>query len=264
MKRMQNKQVICRLVTLSIVAVGLLWIPSARCSADAASNLPVIGALDYPLDKAVVRNPWLQMAGTGWPSMASDVVARLASTPSTKEKDHFSHWMRDTVSEEWLPSDLQSVPFLAGSGFVHVKQASDYRVRIREVEKPACSGSSIMTKAIVAAVEPASEHVAFPKTQQGLLPLLRRFLSKGLGAHLASDSLAKPEMNNMPPVWTESEAGSFLALYPKTSTIPVQVYAWTDGRILLISLYEDVKYGEGPVPQPNLGSPPVPREKTKN
>jgi len=63
------------------------------------------------------------------------------------------------------------------------------------------------------------------------------------------------------------KGGPFLAAWPSPDaggnkdSLPIQFYAWTDSRILLIALYEDVQYGYGRVPAPKIGPSSAPKPK---
>lgn len=244
-------------IVVMLLGAGAWYIRAQVTAVAAASQTPAVGPLDYPVDAKIVRNPWLIKAAGGWPSMKPEDISKNILVPSDKQRRHFEEWVRGTVRAEWLSADFQQVPFLAGKGFIYVQQNSNYRVRIREAEEPFFTGSSTTTKAIVIAVEPLSGAVSMPRSQEGFLSLLRCFLSDSLDAFLNPASLGTGDNYHMPPVYQELPEGTFLALYPKSKK-PIQLYAWTDGRILLVALYQDVQYKDGPSPPPQVEPTPPP------
>ena len=96
-----------------------------------------------------------------------------------------------------------------------------------------------MTKAILIAVEPLAVQIPKPVTKDTMAALVGHFLTPSIPVSMEGD-YDEARFRVLPGAY-------FLARWPTGTGWPIQIYAWTDGKILLIALYEDVQYvGPGP------------------
>ncbi len=231
----------------SVKAVGIFALATAAVIICLASTSPntyensqrtPAGPLDYRMGSGGTANPWIILA-CRWPSMEAANLAVRQRTPPPGAREHFARWVKASVGGQWLPGGFpEDIPYLDNWGFISVKETEDYRVRVREATKPAYSGSSIMTKAILIAVEPMAGQILTPQTQDTMPALLGQFLGPEVPISTAEDKRI--------PRFREQSGAYFLARCPVGSRLALQLYAWSDGNILLIAIYEDVNYSSGP------------------
>ncbi|MBI3945514.1 MAG: hypothetical protein HY321_06330 [Armatimonadetes bacterium] len=231
----------------AIAAATVLWLcpGSGTSEAERSSGSQTIPALDHPLNSTEVRNQFLQLAATGWPAMQTSTARTQDSTPVSEEKTRFATWVGAWVAKEWQPKDFAEVPYVAGVGLVHVRETADYRLRVREVLKPARPGSAIMRRAYAVVVEPLRGDMRVPRTDDELVGLVSGFIVPAVGPGL--------EEQEVPARWHRQRAtdgGRFMYMTPEGNLHlpPVVLYAWVEKRILLIALYEDIHLREDPAP----------------
>ncbi len=248
-----------QIVLLAVILLMLTCVEILASSGSSAIKTSEIGALNYPIDKTVIRNPWLIAAASNWPSMIVEKLVLNTSVPTEVDQERFTKWIRGTVNNQWLFNDIESVPYLTDLGFVHVKTNAEYQVRIREAQKPMSKGSHVMIKAIVMAITPLSGDIHLPKTECEFLFLLQSFLNPELGDFLKSEDLRMLTGECiLPPVHKKLGGGIFLAVWPQKSSMGIQLYAWTDGKIMLVVFYEDGQYTDGPPRKPEVNPLPQP------
>ena len=82
--------------------------------------------------------------------------------------------------------------------------------------------------------------------------LVQRFLGPKLRLPVSTAN------DQMAPRFLTLPGAFFIARWPGDGDLPVHLYAWTDGKILLAAAYEDVQYGSGPIPAPQVQPLPPP------
>jgi hypothetical protein len=240
---MRQKVMRWRILPIVIVVGCLVIAATAYVTTRAESKA---AGLTYDMGADTPANPWIAEA-CRWPS--GDSAPR---TPPANAREQFAEWVQGVVAQEWLPGGSpKEVPYLEAWGFVSVKEANGYRVRVREGSKPAYEGSGIKTKAILMAAEPLTGDIPLPDTEEAMSALLGRFLGPAVPVSTADDQAQ--------PHFQRTSLARFLARWPGSGDLPVQLYAWTDGKVLLVAAYEDVQYGSGPTPPPQVQptSPPL-------
>lgn len=246
-----NKHRTTTFIAWVVALIGVLSIPLFVSHA-AAATTPEVGALDYPLEKAVC-NQWLILAAKGWPAMTMDTISQIVETVPVEEQSRFSSWTKATVKTDLLPNKMIDIPYLKGYGFVHVAEVRGYRVRLREARGPVSVGCT--TRAIVMAVEPLSGSMPVPTSHSTFVDILQQFLSPKITETVRPAVDAYTEKFTLPPVFDTVGGGTFLQAGPKQVEPPIVLYAWTDGKILLIALYEDTQHSDQP-PVKDLGPEP--------
>jgi hypothetical protein len=221
---------------LALLALGAISLWSAFAMIETGGERPCVAALNYALGKPNLRNSWL-IAASEWPSMRPGDMAELKRDPAAGERERFERWVKGTLGKEWQPEDFDDIPCLAGYGLVYVKETDGYCLRAREAWEPLYEGSDTIKRALVVAVQLRPGNIAVPKTRVAMESLLKQFLHPEALPKGAGD------------VRCETEAGGyFMARHRTGSLVPTQLYAWTDGKVLLMALYEDVPFGSAPPP----------------
>lgn len=183
------------------------------------------GSLNYPLGRAL-QNPWLVPAAAQWPA----TNARSTKTAG-EERDFFSRAVQSTVAPTWWPNAFADVRSLKGLGPVYTIANATYRVRVRQT----ALGMPRPVAAVLIAVEPLGAPFPLPQDPKAMLALLKPFV--------AGEVLAMPAREQCPPELRPLAGGVHFARYRTESpsaTVPVDLFAWTDGNILLIALPQNV------------------------
>lgn len=267
-----NTENIMMRIMIKLICIGAVVatasLPNWHTGAENNIRASSAELLNYAVDRGVLRNPWLIKAASDWPNLTPAEMSERSITPPANEAKHFQRWVNGTLAEAWRPASFQKLPYFAGTGFVHVKVHGGYRLRLREARKPASpKDPRIITRALVMAVEPAG--AAFPKfkTPNDLLAFIAQFLRPELVVDPETVDFIAPKTTlyfksyeKLPAAYTACAGGMLISMWPTKSgaAFPVWPDAWTDGKVLLIGLYENVHYRAGPIPLTNVKPTPPP------
>jgi len=205
-------------------------IPLAVRTFLAEKSPPIRDALPaYPLARAM-SNPWLILAARHWPVEPSACIQ-----PPPGAAAHFFHWVEGALRASWRPEDIDAVLYDPTAGFFFTTDTADYRVRVREVTQLAPRVADL-DRAVTIAITRKQGVFPKPTTVMAMESLLAPFLT--------ADVLALPACDQCPPSLFPLAGGEHYARYRREGTLvgdlPITLFAWTDGHILLIALYEDM------------------------
>src|SRR3990172_4787606 len=62
--------------------------------------------LDYQVNHDQLRNPWLVLASSEWPSMSPESLSALTAIPTKENKQIFWSNLQALVSKQWLPDNI--------------------------------------------------------------------------------------------------------------------------------------------------------------
>lgn len=176
------------------------------------------GSLNYLLPPEMA-NPWLVLAALDWPAWPANNEA-LASAPEGAEAA-FLQQLQLTLREEWQPKT--PINYLKKNGFVHVTSEKDIRLRARM----AVSMQPKITRVLLLAVELPEKYAAAT-------------IGDMLGEFVSTDLLTAPALDNCPIEIMEYAGGKYYSHYRQEDDgrIPLDIFAWSDGKILLIAMPE--------------------------
>jgi hypothetical protein len=188
------------------------------------------GALNYPLD-ATMRDPWLILAARDWPPTAARQLQQRIKFAPAGALARFSARAKDMIVPTWLPAHFTDIPYVAKLGFVSVQANHAYRVRFREttLDLP------LPKHALLLAIQPLDGKIPVPRDTAAMMTLLRTFISPQV--------LDMNPLEQLPPEVMPLAGGLHFARYRSEDTaiaIPVDLFAWTDGNVLLIALVDDI------------------------
>lgn len=176
------------------------------------------GSLNYRLP-VKMANPWLVLAALDWPAWPPKEEA-LATAPEGSEA-RFEHQLQLALNAEWQPK--QPINYLKKNGFVYLASEDGYRLRARisVLMKPK------ITRVLLVAIEIPKKYSTI-----NFADMLRQFLSAEL--------LNAPALDNSPAETIPYAGGQYYSHYRQEDEgrTPMDIFAWSDGKILLIALPE--------------------------